>query len=447
MPGAIIGRRKGGNDESISLMIRPGRSRRNRVSAPLVVAGAGPAGCAAAIAAARLGAEVWLIERYGFPGGMATAGLVHPWMTYHAGEKQIIGGVFAEIVEKLKAREAFKDSEHFGQRHHCFDPEALKQVLLGMLLEAGVRLVFHAFVVDAKAREGKIHSLLLASKSGLEEIRPQMVVDATGDADLAAWAGAAYEKGRPEDGLMQPMTLHFRMGGVEILRMPSREEMNARYAEAKAAGEISCPRENLLWFDTTAPDQIHFNTTRVTQADGTRREDLTRAEIEARRQTEQVAAFLQKRVPGFERAYLLMTAPQIGVRETRRLLGEYLLTAEDVLGARKFPDGIALGSYPIDVHNPAGEGTIIKPLPPGEFYSIPYRCLVPRELEGLLVAGRPISTTHEAHASTRIQAICYATGQAAGAAAALALKEATRPREVDIGKLQEALLRQGAILK
>ncbi|NIM04866.1 MAG: FAD-dependent oxidoreductase, partial [Armatimonadetes bacterium] len=194
-------------------MTQPNRGSRKEepLSVPLAIIGAGPAGCAAAVAASRLGAEVHLIERYGFPGGMAAAGLVHPWMTYYAGERPIIGGIFAEIVEKLKARNAFKDSQHFGQRHHCFDPEVLKQVLLDMLLEAGVRLSLHTFLVSVEAEQEKIHSLLVASKSGSEEISTQIVIDATGDGDLAAWAGAPYEKGRPQDGLMQPTTLHFRM--------------------------------------------------------------------------------------------------------------------------------------------------------------------------------------------------------------------------------------------
>jgi hypothetical protein len=419
---------------------------KNSSDAPLVVVGAGPAGCAAALAAARMGAEVWLIERYGFPGGMATMGLVHPWMTYYAGDKQIIGGVFAEVVERLKLQSAFTDSSHFSQRHHCFDPEALKQILLDMLVEAGVKLLLHSLLIDAQAEAGRITRLVVASKSGIEELRPQLVIDASGDGDVAAWAGAAYEKGRAEDGLMQPMTLHFRMAHVDVTRMPSREEINQIYETAKLAGEIDCPRENLLWFDTTISDQIHFNTTRVNRVDGTSRDDLTRAEIESRRQTQEIVRFLQRRVPGFEKAILVQTAPQIGVRETRRIVGEYMLTAEDVLGARKFDDGIALSSYPIDVHNPAGTGTVIRYLPEGEYYSIPYRCLIPRQMAGLLVAGRPISATHDAHASARIQAVCYATGQAAGVATALALGEGLEPRQVKVGKLQEALRSQGAIL-
>jgi len=410
------------------------------LSPNLVVVGAGPAGCAAAISAARLGTETFLIERYGFAGGMATTGLVHPWMDYYAGDKCLTGGIFAEIAERLQQRKALKD-------RHCFDHETLKVILFELLQEAGVRLLLHTFVVEAKAKQGRVSCLTAASKSGLEKIYPQIVIDASGDGDVAAWAGADYEKGRPEDGLMQPMTLNFRMAGVDRARMPARDAINALYNEAKANGEVVCPRENVLLFETMIPDQIHFNTTRVNRVDGTDRDDLTQAEIESHRQVAQLVTFLQKRVPGFEQAYLSQTAPQIGVRETRRIMGEYVLTEEDVLSARKFTDGIALSSYPIDVHNPAGTGTVIKRLPPGEFYAIPYRCLVPRKLEGLLVAGRPISTTHEAHASSRIQPVCYALGHAAGAAAALALQQNIQPREVKIDQLQEALRKQGAILE
>jgi glycine/D-amino acid oxidase-like deaminating enzyme len=412
----------------------------------VVIAGGGPAGAAAAIAAARAGAQAILVERYGFLGGMATAALVHPWMPYYAGDRPIIGGVFGEIVQRLKARNAYKDSRHFASIHHCFDPEQLKLVLQQLALEAGVKLLLHSLVVGARVEGGQVTGLFLESKSGRELLEGEVIVDATGDGDVAFFAGAEHEKGRPGDGLMQPMSLNFRMGGVEVARMPSREEMNALYEQGKQEGLINNPRENLLWFDTTRPDEIHFNTTRVVMADGTNRDDLTRAELESRRQTDELVSFLRARVPGFERSYLLTTGPQVGVRETRRILGEYVMTAEDVLEARKFPDQIAFGCYPIDIHNPAGTGTEIRTLKPGEFYGIPYRCLVPRRLEGLLVAGRPISTTHEAHAATRVQVIAYATGHAAGVAAALAASQGLPPRQVNVSEVQALLRRQGAIL-
>ncbi|MFQ5810812.1 MAG: FAD-dependent oxidoreductase, partial [Armatimonadota bacterium] len=284
----------------------------------VIVCGGGPAGIAAAVGAARLGAKTLLVERYGFLGGMATAGVVHPWMTFHAGDKQLIAGVLEDIIDRLKDRDAYKVSSHFGNVHHCFDPEDLKQVELELVLEAGVQLLLHTFVV-ATIREGdRICGVVTESKSGREEQRGTITIDATGDGDVAAGGGAECEKGRPQDGLMQPMTLHFRMGGVDVPRMPSREEINDLYVAAKERGEIDNPRENLLWFDTTYEDQIHFNTTRVTHVDGTDRDDLTKAEIESRRQTWEVVRLLQRRVPGFEKAYLLWTAAQvfrIGVEE------------------------------------------------------------------------------------------------------------------------------------
>jgi len=406
----------------------------------VVVAGAGPAGVGAALGAARMGAEVALVERYGFPGGMATTGLVHPWMPYHAGDKQIIGGVFEGVIQRLLQRGAFKPGGNL------FDPEHLKQVLIEMLLEAGVELHLHSFVVGVRRVGGAVKGIVVYNKSGRETISGDVVIDATGDGDVAAFAGCPYEKGRKKDGLMQPMTLHFRMAAVDRSRMPTHEVLNELYSQAKAAGKIRCPRENLLWFNSTIEDQVHFNTTRVIEVDGTNAADLTKAEIESRRQAWEIAGWLQKEVPGFERAYMLATGPQVGVRETRRIMGQYVLTARDVLGGRKFRDGIALCSYPIDIHNPAGSGTVIKRLKPGDWYSIPYRCLVPSNTEGLLVAGRPISATHEAHSSLRVQPICYATGHAAGIAAAMAAGAGASLAEVDVKALRREILSQGGIL-
>jgi hypothetical protein len=405
----------------------------------VIVSGGGPAGVGAAIAASRAGARVLLVERYGFLGGMATAGLVYPWMTNLAGEKPVVGGIFQEVVDRLNALGACE--------RRRFDPEALKQVLLEMCLEANVRLRLHSFVTDAVREGQRVCGIVVHSKSGSEVFLADCVVDCTGDADVSARAGAEMKKGREEDGSVQPMTLLFRTAGVETSRMPGGEEMNRLYTEAKNAGRIDCPRENLLWFDTTRPDEIHFNTTRVVEVDGTNAEDLTKAEIEARRQTWQIVEFLKREVPGFERSYLVATGPQIGIRETRRLVGKYVLTEEDVLSCRRFEDEIAFSSYPIDIHNPRGEGTVIKRLPEGGFYGIPYRCLVPRELQGLLVAGRPISTTHEAHSSARIQCVCYATGQAAGIAAAISSAEGSAPSDLDAEVVRAEVKKQGGILE
>ena len=408
----------------------------------VIVAGGGPGGLAAAVSAARNGADTLLVERYGFLGGMATAGLVNPFMTYWAGEEQIIGGVLQEVIDRLTALGAYGK----GSRT-AFDPEAFKLVADQMCEDAGVKVLLHSFLSDATVSGDAIESIEIAGKSGKTSISARVYVDGTGDADLAFMAGARCEKGRDEDGLMQPMTLNFRVCKVDTSRMPPRgEEFNKLFDKAKAEGRLDCPRENVLLFLTTREGEIHFNQTRITHADGTSTEDLTRAEIEGRRQAWQFLDFLRRDVSGFEQAEMLMSGPQVGMRETRRVMGEYVLTGEDVLSARKFDDCIARGSYSIDIHSPTGAGTVIQRLKPGESYDIPYRCLVPLGIDNLLIAGRPISATHEAHSSLRIMPICMGIGQAAGTAAALSIKQGVAPRALDVSLLQSTLRSQGANL-
>lgn len=407
----------------------------------VIVAGGGPGGLAAAVSAARNGADTLLVERYGFLGGMATAGLVNPFMTYWAGEEQIIGGVLQEVIDRLTPLGAFGK----GSRT-AFDPEAFKLVADQMCEDAGVKVLLHSFLSDVMVSGSAIESIEIAGKSGKTSLGAKVFIDGTGDADLAFMAGARCEKGRDEDGLMQPMTLNFRVCKVDIPRIPPKAEFDELFTKAKAEGRLDCPRENVLYFLTTRDGEIHFNQTRITQADGTSTEDLTRAEIEGRRQAWQFLDFLRRDVPGFEQAEMLVSGPQVGMRETRRVTGEYILTGEDVLSARKFGDCIARGSYSIDIHSPTGAGTVIKRLQPGESYDIPYRCLVPLGIDNLLIAGRPISATHEAHSSLRIMPICMAIGQAAGTAAALSIKQGVAPRALDVSLLQSTLRSQGANL-
>lgn len=415
--------------------------------ADVAVLGGGPAGLCAAVAAAQEGAEVLLVERYGFLGGMATAGLVNPFMAFQTAApatphdlKLVNGGLLQVIIARLQ------EAGGYNAEHQAFDPETFKQVAQEMALEAGVRLRLHTMLFGALADEGRVRLAGVASKSGLETVAAEVFIDATGDADLAAWAGAEYEQGRPEDGLCQPMTLNFRMGGVEPDLMPSRAEINALYEAAKQRGEIANPRENVLWFYTTRKGEIHFNTTRVVGKQATDAEDLTAAEIEARRQVKQMVTFLQREVSGFAHAYLLATGTQIGMRESRRVRGDYVLTAEDVLSARDFADGIARGCYPVDIHNPAGSGTVIKPVPPGRSYAIPYRCLTPVGCENLLVAGRPISCDHAAHSSLRVMPIAMNVGEAAGVAAARALERQGQVRAVEVEALRRRLRERGAVI-
>jgi len=412
----------------------------------VVVAGGGLTGVAAAVAAKRSGAgDVLLIERYGFLGGMATSGLVNPFMTYFKSkrpfteENQLIFGIFQEILDELDNLGGRKDKS-------VIDAEIMKLVLNRMVQKAGVDILLHTFIegVD-KTDDNIIESVRVANKSGVYLVKGKMFIDCTGDADVAYMAGVPCKKGRDEDGFAQPMTMCFRVAGVDRSRMPSREEINRLYREAVARGEINNPREDVLFFDTLQPDVIHFNTTRIVMKDATDAEQLTQAELEVREQCWEMFNFLKKYVSGFENAYFQVSAPQIGVRESRRIAGRYVLTGEDVLQGRKFDDSICYCAYNIDIHNPSGTGTVLEPLAEGDYYGIPYRCLLPLKVDNLLVAGRPISSTHEAHSSLRIMPTCTAMGQAAGTAAAMAVKEGVWPYQIDAQKLRDRLKTDGAI--
>ncbi|MCD6169814.1 MAG: FAD-dependent oxidoreductase [Candidatus Latescibacteria bacterium] len=414
-----------------------------------VIVGGGPGGFPAAVAAARNGANTLLVEQYGFLGGMATAGLVNPFMSFHAGEEQIIEGIFQELRERLEA---------LGGGSGCGDPrsfnaEVFKIAAEQMCLEAGVKLLYHTIFVDSHVTGDRIDGIIVENKSGRTAIMAQVVVDATGDADVAARAGVPVEIGRPEDGATQPMTLFFYVADVDTEKMenyfcdhPEDRGFLSFVEEATRNGDLQLKRENILLFKLPQKGQIAVNSTRIVGVDGTRAEELTRAEIEGRKQVMMLMRFFRKYLPGFQQSYLLAIAPQVGVRETRRIVGEYVMTAEDVLQGKKFNDVIARGAYGIDIHNPKGKGSTVRYLKPGTSYDIPYRCLVPLEIENLLVAGRPISATHEAHSAIRIMPQCMAIGQAAGTAAALALQTGVPPRKVGIAQLQTALISQGANL-
>lgn len=409
--------------------------------AEVIVIGGGPAGICAAVAAAEEGADTLLVERYGFLGGMATAGLVNPFMSYWAGKEQVNAGAFQRMIDWF---EKLGGWSHRPQSTTAFDPEIAKLALDLMVQEAGVRVLLHSFLLDAERSAGQVVRAIAAGKSGLQGLRAQVFVDASGDADLAARAGAEFELGRPEDGFCQPMTMNFRMAGVDEERMLDRQGITDLYLAAKERGDIVNPRENCLWFFTTRPGEVHFNTTRVVKLDATKTEDLTAAELDARRQVREMVRFLTTEVPGFEQAYLSAVPAQIGIRESRRVLGDYVLTVDDVLTARKFEDGIARGSYPVDIHNPAGTGTIMQALPPGEAYDIPYRCLCPRGFDNLLIAGRPISSDHAAHSSHRVMPIAACNGEAAGVAAGMCIRERSDIRGVDVSALRARLQARGA---
>ncbi|NLF00369.1 MAG: FAD-dependent oxidoreductase [Anaerolineales bacterium] len=434
--------------------------------AEVIVVGGGPAGIAAAIAAARNGASTLLLDRYGFLGGMATAGLVGPFMTCYdiEGNEPIIEGVFKELVDRLvrmgaaidpagvKGSGPFGGFHVYGHEHVTpFDPEALKIVAQEMVLEAGGELKLHTLFVDSLVDHGHITGIVVAGKAGLEVLQGQILIDATGDGDVAARAGAPFEKGR-KDGMMQPASLFFRVGNVDDAAVqayvdshPDDMDMRRIVERAKSEG-FSHTKDHLTLFRTPRPGEWWINVSRIHHVDATNPQDMTRAEIEGRRQVVYLMEFLREWAPGFSDSYLLDTGSQVGVRETRHILGDYVLTADDVFSARRFEDAIARVSFPIDIHDVQSGGGFFQGPREGPYYTIPYRSLAPRTIENLLLAGRCISASHEAHGSLRVMPPCFAMGQAAGSAAALAIETNVSPRHVDVQLLRQTLEDQGALV-
>jgi hypothetical protein len=442
----------------------------------VLVIGGGPAGIGAAIGAANAGAQVTLVERYGFLGGNATAALVMPLMSFHNEVKQaaggdalrllppdhgegepVVGGVLWMLLDHLvRADAALRPSVETGYTVP-FDAELFKLVLYELLETHEVRTLLHAFASDVLPLPDGVRAVF-ETKSGPLVMDADVIVDCTGDGDVAAAAGAGYETGRPEDGWTQPMTLMFRMVRFDHTEFAAYARAHPDQWKgvhglwdlvraATDAGELDLPREDMLFFATPNTGEVAVNSTRVTEVLGTSVWDLTRAEFAAHRQMAQIARFLRGRVPGFADAYVVQSGVQVGVRETRRITGEYRLTGEDVLTARTFDDAVARGAYPVDIHNPSGRGTILKRLPLGRSYDIPLRCLFPRDVERVLVAGRCISGDHVAHSSYRVMPISMATGQAAGVCAALAATRGTRPRDIPVSTVQRELRTQGASLR
>ncbi len=435
----------------------------------VLVVGAGPAGLGAAIASARNGARTLLVERFGFLGGNLTAGLVGPCMTSFSldGQTQLIKGIFDEFVNRMVAMgEALHPSQVAAGTEYCgfivpghdkvtpFSPEAAKQAALDMCMESDVDLLLHTFVVDTLVEDGAVTGVIVANKSGLGLIRASITIDCSADADVAARGGAAFLQGREEDGLTQPVTLFFRVANVddETVRqyVADHPEDYRPFASlvmrAREAGELTIPRKGIGLYRTLETGVWRINTTRIHRIDGTSAEDLTRAEIEGRRQVMELMAFFRKWLPGFENCTLLDTASMIGVRETRRIVGEYTLTLDDLAAGRDFDDVIAFAGYPVDIHSPTDDSGGVTGTETANIYQIPYRSLVPADLDNLLVAGRSISATHEAMAATRVMPPAFAMGEAAGTAAAIAAEYRVRVRDVDIATLQDTLVRRGAYL-
>ena len=429
----------------------------------VVVAGGGPSGIAAAIAAARNHAGVLLIERYGFLGGMATNASVPVFCPYSDGEKAIIRGIGLEVLEAMKAQ-AWREPSDW-ELHEldwvAIDPEILKRVLDGMVLESGCGVLLHTLVEGVESEKGEVKGITVVNKEGRFQIRSKIFIDCTGDADLAAKAGGEFEYG-DENGLVQGVTLCFRLANVngEKYRNYQKEEhetgnLNVAVNKARKNGDFPFPERDVATFKLQHGSIAGLNFGHVFEINPLKAEDLTRAEMEARKKLPDLIRFLNKYVPGLENAVLASSGPFIGLRESRRILGEYRLTKQDYINRALFDDTIARYAYPIDIHASSPRDILAEHeknefytsrYKAGESYGIPYRALLPKGLENVIVAGRTLSADRAMHGSFRVMPCCFATGQAAGTAAAICSAEGKKLRDISIVRLQEVLRKQGAYI-
>lgn len=429
----------------------------------VAVLGGGPAGLAAATSAAKQGARVLLIERYGFLGGMGTAAGVTNFCGLHAnvfGEiKQVVHGIADDLLDRMRALDGLNPPHLILGKIHAqaYDMSAFKCAADTMLLEAGVQLLFHALGTGVTITDdGKIDALLLETKSGRVAVRARTFIDCSGDADLAHWAGVAYEKGNGTDGMLYP-TLMFRVGNVDAAKAGDAwRTIPRKMEEMQQSGAYRFPRLGAVVRPQKHPYEWRVNVTQLSApdgsaTDGTDARALSDGEIEGRRQIVDYLRFLREQIPGFENAYALDIATQLGIRETRRIVGEYMLTADDVLGCARFDDSIGVNGWPLEKHVAGNVVWEWPPIPDSCGYNqLPYRMLLPRRAAGgvsnLLVAGRCASMTHEGQSAARVSGACFVMGEAAGTAAALAMKDDVAVHDIDIGKLQAALSTQGVFL-
>ena len=413
----------------------------------VIVVGGGLTGVAAAVCAAREGMKVLILEQSGFLGGAMGNCLINPFMPYTTkmeinGEKKTVklsDGFFTEIMDRL--------AEMGGRQGSTFHEEYLKLILDRMVVEAGVTVLLHSTLCGVEKSGYTITGVTTVSKAGKLTMHAKCFIDCTGDADLAVMAGCPTHLGRDKDQMCQPMTLCFRLANVDIEKYRENKPMiNELYQKFQAEGKIKNPRENVLIFYHPVKNMLHFNTTRVIKLNPVDPFHLTRAEMEAREQMFEMYYFLKENIPGFENADIAFSAPQIGVRESRMIDGEHLLTEQELKACTRFDDAIAAANYDIDIHSPDGAGTSHYYFPDGEYYTIPYRSMLPLRADNLIVSGRCISSTHEAQASYRVMPIVTTLGQAAGVAAAVSIKQEVKPKEVDIREVQRILKESGAFL-
>lgn len=457
----------------------------------VIVAGGGMSGTCAAIAAARNDMSVLLIDQNGYLGGTLTANGVGPMMTFFAGEKQVIQGIGEEIVKRLKERGYSPghvyDSTHYISYVTPFSAEGLKIVLDEMAIDSNVTLLYHTYIIGINKNGNTIKSIDIVNKDGISTINAKIFIDATGDGDLAVEAGIPFTLGRESDNATQPLTMNMKVYGVDTSKLKKTVLQNPKkfprlnrdievmkkvealsfvgfeeeFKRAKELGEITIPREDVLFFETSTPGEYIINTTRIINENGASALGLTNAEIIGRKQCEELYKFLIKYVPGFENSKIAYTGPSVGVRGSRQIQGVYKLTGEDLLEQKRFNSVIAHSGYPIDIHNPKGEGTLSVHVNKQEeskeakfdrstfdsYYSIPYEIMITKEIQNLIVTGRCVSASFEAQAAIRTTPTMTALGQAAGTAAALAIQTNQSINKIDIKNLQNLLIAQGSYIE
>ena len=406
----------------------------------VLVVGSGPAGVAAAITAGRYGAKTLLIESLGRVGGISTSGMMSHF-TGRCGSK-----LYYEILERAAKKNAFDT----GISSRYIDPELLTLTYLEMLEEANVDLLLYTTFCEAIMDENKITGVICHNKNGFCAYYSKVVIDASGDGDVAEKCGAEYIKGRESDGKMQPATLMFKVGGVDTERavFPGSFETlvptENGELQALARKNLPHPAGHVLLYRSTIPGIVTCNMTNVTDIDGTKAEDLTRAETVCRKQIPLIVDFLRKYAPGYESCYLIGSASLMGIRETRHFKGLYTLTEQEIADAVQHNDYVVYDAhFNFDVHNISGSGLdktgCQKNFKQKKGYTIPYGCMIPERIDGLLLSGRNISGTHMAHSNYRVMPICVGIGEACGAAASLAAKQDKQPREIEAAKIRELL--------
>lgn len=416
----------------------------------VIVAGGGPSGVCAAVAAARLGVKVALVERYGVLGGNLTTGHVGP----------ILGSVGKgtmrdELMEKLGVR--FNDM--IGETGLVHDPENAKRAIADFVAnEENITVYMQTVIADAIVERGSVQGILISGREGLRALKAKISIDATGVGDVAYFSGATFNEGRLQDGLMQPVTLEFTINGIDESRgiacigdvddVQYKGERFLDYtARLAAAGYLPEHLSAIRLHRSNFPGERRVNTTQLHGIDPTKTSELFRAEVELRKQIDQIVTFLRQYIDGYENCRVTGSATTLGIRESRRVKGLYEMQREDVVSGRKFKDVVVHdANFIVDIHNPTGAGQAEDEIQYAKPYDLPYRSFVPVDINGLLISGRCISGTHDAHASYRVMSICMAMGQAIGTAAAMCVKIGDEPRELDVEMLQYELLKQGCEL-